>query len=706
MSEEFASVTAKDAAQAQRDLKPAAATTFTSFQTMLPSMPNTTQAYISAATQLNSPPGLAKKHLADVFHSGAQEVDSSRINTFVYTSLDSSPPQALCYDSPPQAVVQSPLVAVEEDPLHVLDREIAAAKANATFTLTRSSSNASPLGLDSLSVNKWKSNSPVRMSSNKATTVGSTALPGSPIRSPDRCDIRGSGSGFTRLQGANGVGSRAWSPPKLISGVRGGVLKVPGHFALAQVVTPFWRTEPADTETPTKFSGLQPATSLHYLHALNPINETAEPIVPEGPASRKGSPELENATDIGHPEDYIVTDAFPGARLPPSPEKRLTCSGRELIKAGNGRWVTADYLTKSIAFLELSDNSNPDVPPDASPERVQVDRTTIQQPVDFACNVQAITEDATPDATPEKMQVDTPFAAQLPVDFAYNAPIAELTSQDISSEVQAHAHFACNSPPEARAFWSNHRYCQGTPTPLTAAESAESLVHVASFGEIVDLAQAQLPVVQAVGTLLMAGKGSSTPAKMEQIAAHPNEYPIPSSSCISNRANIVKELTPALSSNQSPVIRDLDSTAEKPSIPVAPPRAAEKRKQDSRQTPLATKVDVKKFKNASLLREALLSGQVAMPALRTPKDSSADKRKQDARLTPLEPRLENKKPRDYSPRFSSPLAKNNENASSTDTAAAKPLTAAERRKRQNDYSQSLRKGTLPLRPSDRANRVS
>lgn len=674
-------------------------------------MPDTTQAYISAATQGNLPPGLTKKHLAGVFHSGAREVDSSRINTFVYASLDSSPPQAPCYDSPPQAVVQSPLVAIEEDPLDVLDREVAAVKANGTFTLGRSSSNASPLSLNLISPDKWKGNSHIRVSPNKGPTIGSIALPGSPIRSPDRCDIRGSGSGFTGLQGAKeNIGSGAWSPPKLLSGVRGGVPKVPGHFALAQVVTPFWRAEPAETETPTKFSGLQPATSLHYLHALNPIDETAEPVVSTNSASRKGSPELKIATEIGFPEDPIITDPFPEARYPPSPEKRLTCSGRELIKVGYGRWMTADYLTKSIAFLELSDNSNPDAPPDASPERVQVNSTTIQRPVDFACNLESTTEYATPDATPEKIQVDTPLdnppAAQLPVDFAYNGPIGELTRQDITSEVQAHAHFACNSPPEARAFWSNHRYCQGTPTPLTAAESAESLVHVASFGEIVDLAQAQLPVVQAVGTFLVAGEGSSMPAKMEQIAAHSNECSIPSSSRIPIRVHIAKKLTPALSSNQSLVIQNLDSAAGKPSIPIAPPRAAEKRKQDSRQTPLAAKVGVKRVKNASLLREALLSGQVAMPALRTPKDSSADKRKQDARLTPLEPRLENKKPRDYSPRFSSPLAVNNENAGTSDTAAAKPLSAAERRKRQNEYLQSLRKGTLPLRLSDRANRVS
>ncbi|GHJ83658.1 hypothetical protein NliqN6_0060 [Naganishia liquefaciens] len=665
-------VLAKNAARVQRDVGPAADTTLNSLQGMVSRMTAKTQSYIAAAPQGSVNPVLAKKHLAGVsiLSSNAEEVDSSRVNTFVYPSLDSSPQQRPCYNSPPQAVAKSPLETIEEDPLDVLDREIAAAKAAGTFSPSRSSLTASSLSFGLLSPNKWQGHIAERMS---ADTQASSAFSGTSIRSRNAGRTRESGSGMTGIQRPGSP--TVWSPLKLDPTARNGVSKVPGPFALPPVTTPYWRTEPAESETPTKFTGLQPATSLHYLPALNPVVEAAEPVTSES-SSIQDFQKPNDVPETGSQEDHVMSDAFSEASLPSSPARRLTLSGRPLIATCHGkRWVTPDYLTKSIAFLEVSDDE--------------------------------LSLEATPPASPEKMQVDSATKAQQPVGVGYYAPPPELTHQGSPSEVQALGRLAYNSPPEARAFWSNHRYVQGTPTPLTITESAESLVHVASFGEIINLAQAQLPVVKA-GASFGVGKAVPDSAQTEHIAAPPGLQPIPTFSRIPIRAPTptIRAPSPIITvptSKYIPDTQNLDRAAEKPSINAH--RVGEKRKQDSRQTPLVPKADVKRPKDFGLLREALLSGQVAMPALRTPKDTAANKRKQDSRLTPLEPRIDKKKPRDYSPRYSSPLAANNENSDSSDTAASRPLSAAERRKRQNEYSKNLRRETLALRPSDRANRI-
>lgn len=102
----------------------------------------------------------------------------------------------------------------------------------------------------------------------------------------------------------------------------------------------------------------------------------------------------------------------------------------------------------------------------------------------------------------------------------------------------------------------------------------------------------------------------------------------------------------------------------------------DKRKQDSRATPLDPRDTIKKARNFSPVRSPLSARDQAVPLsigleLVTEPDkrqtaapvtparqivTAADKRKQDARATPLDPRNTIKKTRNYSPLKSSPLA--------------------------------------------------
>lgn len=94
--------------------------------------------------------------------------------------------------------------------------------------------------------------------------------------------------------------------------------------------------------------------------------------------------------------------------------------------------------------------------------------------------------------------------------------VAPSSMQIIASSVEAPARFAYNGPPEGESFWDRNLR-NGTPTRITAAESAELLVYV-PLVERVDKSAGVLNSMPAPSTILEAKEGSSIIAIQEQTA--------------------------------------------------------------------------------------------------------------------------------------------------------------------------------------------
>lgn len=203
-----------------------------------------------------------KEHLLS--NTAEQEVDSSRVNTFVYPSLDSSPPQATCYDSPIQAVLDSPFAATEEETAALLEQGMTAAGKTDRFPVVPRLMLPSASSTDGLFCLGHSTGKPLSRVESRGDLKGG------------KCSTRGL---ISDPKAENN--SRKESPPTSEP-----VVKPPATFILRPVSTSLGR-EARQLETPTKFSGLQSAPSLHYLPTIKADKETTAPRMDAFPSNQE-----------------------------------------------------------------------------------------------------------------------------------------------------------------------------------------------------------------------------------------------------------------------------------------------------------------------------------------------------------------------------------------------------------------------------------